>query len=269
MIDFTITAYRQLLKSLLLHGYSFVRFDDFIINEYQGKTIILRHDVDLLPYNSLRTATIEASMGIRSVYYFRAVPESRDDVVIKAISSYGHEIGYHYESLTTCNGDIDAAYIDFCKNLECLRSVVPVSTICMHGSPRSPYDSKDIWKRYNYKALGLIGEPYLTTDFSKMLYLTDTGRCWDGYKVSVRDKIESCREVWNEKGWSFHTTDDIIKALQENRLPDQLMITTHPQRWFDFGYDWIKELVMQNVKNVAKAAIVRYRCHSIPKESVG
>jgi len=268
-MDFTRKKYVQLLSQLKASGYAFITYNEYCAGCVPNRLVILRHDVDLKPLNAASVAHTERASGAKATYYFRAVPESWDNVVIKAISSYGHEIGYHYESLTTCNGDIDAAYIDFCKNLERLRNIVPVSTICMHGSPRSPYDSKDIWKRYNYKALGLIGEPYLTTDFSKMLYLTDTGRCWDGYKVSVRDKIEGYREVWKEQGWSFHTTDDIIKALQEKRLPDQLMITTHPQRWFDFGYDWIKELVMQNIKNVAKAAIVRYRCHSIPKESVG
>ncbi|MBO6255345.1 MAG: hypothetical protein J6O49_17165 [Bacteroidaceae bacterium] len=90
-----------------------------------------------------------------------------------------------------------------------------------------------------------------------MFYLTDTGRRWDGYKVSVRDKIEGYQEQWNEKGWSFHTTDDIIKALEENKLPDQLMITTHPQRWNDFGMAWITELLNQNVKNIVKACIIK------------
>ena len=183
------------------------------------------------------------------------MPESWDDEIIELIHQFGHEIGYHYESLTTCKGDIQKAFGDFAKNLERLRELTPVSTICMHGSPRSPYDSKDIWKRYDYKDLKIIGEPYLTTDFSKMFYLTDTGRRWDGYKVSVRDKIEGYQEQWNEKGWSFHTTDDIIKALEENKLPDQLMITTHPQRWNDFGMAWITELLTQNVKNIVKACI--------------
>jgi hypothetical protein len=44
--------------------------------------------------------------------------------------------------------------------------------------------------------------------------------------------------------------------LQENRLPDQLMITTHPQRWFDFGLNWVKELLLQNTKNIIKRMIV-------------
>ena len=54
----------------------------------------------------------------------------------------------------------------------------------------------------------------LDTDFGTTLYLTDTGRRWDGYKVSVRDKIEGYQEEWNAKGWSFHSTDDIINKLR-------------------------------------------------------
>ncbi len=63
----------------------------------------------------------------------------------------------------------------------------------MHGSPVSKWDSRLIWKKYDYKKLGIIGEPYFDVDFSKVLYLTDTGRRWDGEKVSIRDKIDNSK----------------------------------------------------------------------------
>lgn len=258
-MDYTCRKYRKLLLALIAGDYKMVTFADYLKGESGERFVILRHDVDLQPYNSLRMARMEAELGVFATYFFRTVSESWDEKVIKEIGSMGHEIGYHYESLTTCKGDVHKAYHDLTKNLERLRALAPVSTICMHGSPRSPYDSKDIWKQYSYKELGISGEPYLDTDFSKVLYLTDTGRRWDGYKVSVRDKIEDYQEQWNTKGWSFHSTDDIIKALKENKLPDQLMITTHPQRWNDFGIAWIKEYLMQNVKNIIKAVIVSNR----------
>ncbi len=196
---------------------------------------------------------------MHGIYYFRAVPESWDEDTIKLIALLGHEIGYHYESLTTCNGDIDAAYEDFCTNLDRLRKIVPVRSICMHGSPRSPFDSKDIWKKYDYHKLGIENEPYLDTDFSKVFYLTDTGRRWDGYKVSVRDKIPQYQDEWITQGLTFHSTDDIIKGLIESRIPKNLMITVHPQRWNTFGIAWCKELLMQNVKNIIKRFLVHQR----------
>ncbi len=249
--DFTLRAYSNLLAALIEAGYTFRTFGQFQTQLADGKVAILRHDVDLFPANSLATAKIEAEKGIRAVYYFRAVPESWDEPIIKEIASLGHEIGYHYESLTTCQGNVDAAYTDFCQNLERLRKLVEVKTICMHGSPCSPYDSKDIWKKYSYKDLGIIGEPYFDVDFSQMFYLTDTGRRWDGFKYSRRDKVPQ-QEQWTKEGLVFHSTDDIISASQKGSLPNKIMFTTHPQRWTDNKVAWFKELVLQNMKNVVK-----------------
>jgi hypothetical protein len=242
MMDFTLIQYDALLEAL---------------KSYDFETLILRHDVDLLPGNSLRTACLEAEKEMYGIYYFRAVPESWDEGIIREIAALGHEVGYHYESLTTCDGNVDKAYADFCKNLEALRKLVPVRSICMHGSPRSPYDSKDIWKKYDYKDLGIENEPYLDTDFSKVFYLTDTGRRWDGYKVSVRDKIPQYQDEWTARGLTFHTTDDIIDGLRRGVIPKDLMVTVHPQRWNPFGVAWCKELMLQNAKNIVKRIIIK------------
>lgn len=241
-MDFTLSKYSTLLFSLKSYGF---------------QSLMLRHDVDLLPQNSLRTARMEAEMDMSGIYYFRAAPESWNEAIIQEIASLGHEIGYHYESLTTCNGNVDKAYEDFCRNLEALRRLVPVKSICMHGSPRSPYDSKDIWKKYDYHTLGIENEPYLDTDFSKTFYLTDTGRRWDGYKVSVRDKIPHYQDEWIARGLTFHSTDDVIEGLRTVRIPKKLMITVHPQRWNPFGPAWCREFVLQNAKNIIKQAIIK------------
>lgn len=236
-MDFTFNKYQELLQVLSFYGF---------------ESLTLRHDVDKLPGNSLRTAQMEAEMGMRGNYYFRAVPESWDETVIREIAALGHEIGYHYESLTTCKGDVDAAYVDFCRNLECLRKLAPVRSICMHGSPRSPWDSRDIWKKYDYRALGIENEPYLDTDFSKTFYLTDTGRRWDGWKVSVRDKISRYQEEWAAQGLVFHTTDDLLGGLRLGIVPNKLLITFHPQRWNPFGPRWCAEAFLQPLKNTVK-----------------
>jgi hypothetical protein len=111
-------------------------------------------------------------------------------------------------------------------------------------------------EKYDYSSLGILGEPYFDIDFNKFFYLTDTGRRWDGWRVSVRDKIPQ-QDEWVKKGWVFHSTDDIINAAKENRLPDKIMMTFHPQRWSDSFVPWVKELVFQNVKNIGKRMIVR------------
>jgi hypothetical protein len=244
-MDFTITKYKHLLESLRNKDYEFQTFSDFI-QSAKHKSIVLRHDVDLLPKNSLTFAKIQNQINIKGVYYFRAVPESWDEKIITEISSLGHEIGYHYECLTATKGDLESGIKDFEKNLNALRQLAPVSTICMHGSPMSKYDSKDLWKKYKYQDFGIIAEPYFDVDFKKTYYLTDTGRKWDGNKVSVRDKVDSGFEL------SFHCTDEIIAAAYNNSLPCQIMFTFHPQRWNDNKYLWTKELLIQNIKNQVK-----------------
>ena len=261
MPDFTIKIYTNLLGVLRKQGYSFQTFADFL-KDPADKVIVLRHDVDARKENSLRFAEIQHGLGIKGSYFFRVVPGSYDEEVIKKIAGMGHEVGYHYETMDLVSEKlkvksekwgaeklIDAAYEEFCRNLEMFRKIVPVETICMHGSPRSKYDNKDIWKKYEYKKLGLIGEPYYDIDFNKVAYLTDTGRRWNGDKVSVRDKVES------PFNFNFRSTFDIIENI--SHLPDQVMFTFHPQRWHDSAVLWIKELVVQNVKNQVKRVLIK------------
>ncbi|MFZ4522763.1 MAG: hypothetical protein ACOYNC_13720 [Bacteroidales bacterium] len=258
MPDFTPPTLHSLLSAFLDEGFSFTPLSGF--TEGSGKkTVILRHDVDRLPANSLATARLEHESGISGSYYFRIVPESYDEWVIREISGIGHEIGYHYEDLTLAGGDVDKAYTSFCRNLEKIRKLVPVTTICMHGSPLSRYDSRDIWAKYDYRKLGITAEPYFDIDFNKTFYLTDTGRRWDGHRVSIRDKAMAGSPVTNPDflGRSYHTTTGIIGAVEKGDFPNQVMITIHPQRWTSNIFLWSKELITQNLKNQIKRFMVK------------
>ena len=255
MIDFTLDIYRELLETLQRKGYELITYTEYLKarkGNRNAKFVILRHDVDKMPGNSLRTAQIEHALGARATYYFRVGKESNNPEVIRAIARLGHEIGYHYEDMSLCNGDTDKAWSHFQTWLEYFRRFYAVETVCMHGAPTSQYDSKDLWRKYDYRTLGIIGEPYLDTDFGDVFYLTDTGRCWDGYHVSVRDKIPQYQDEWTAKGLTWHTTPELLNAVKADRLPPHVMITTHPQRWTNNPKAWYLEAVTQTVKNCIK-----------------
>lgn len=256
MIDFTLDTYRSLLESLQQSGYTFMPFADYCKGKRSERFIVLRHDVDNKPGNSLQTAQIEHALGIRATYYFRVGKQSNQPPIIRAIAALGHEIGYHYEDMALTNGDAAKAYDHFNTWLTYFRQYYAVETICMHGAPTSAYDAKDLWKHYDYKTLGIIGEPYLDTDFSQLFYLTDTGRRWDGYKVSVRDKIPTYHDQWVANGWVYRTTNHILHALAQNQLPAHIMITTHPQRWTNNKIEWAKEWIIQHTKNIIKRVLL-------------
>jgi hypothetical protein len=319
MPDFTLHTFHHLASALKNQHYTFQTFADFLKNP-ATRTIILRHDVDARKMNSLKTAQQENELGITGTYYFRMIPQSFDEEVIKQIASLGHEIGYHYEDLSRCAArgmrhkagskkqhdlhdlhDLhdmhylhdkvlpdeelaDIAITSFRENLAKLRRVVPVETICMHGSPLSKYDNRMLWGKYDYLDFGIIGEPYFDINFEEVLYLTDTGRRWDGEAVSIRDKAQGSglraqgkKERFEVRGMGyeenqtlekkhltphaayrapmlrFHSTFDIINAAES--LPDKIMITIHPQRWDNRPISWIRELIWQNIKNVGKKII--------------
>ena len=295
-MDFTVKKYKELLLTLQNSGYKCVSFRDYILSEKlilkqsltingsqdydagavrkserkagggaaspgtQRKRLILRHDVDRMPANSLRLARLERDIGVTGTYYFRIVPESYDLTVVDAIARLGDEIGYHYEDvdLVTKSSEvrgkelsednlIDLAFESFRRNVKMLREGYNVTTACMHGSPRSKYDNKIIWKKYSYMDLGIIGEPYLDIDFNKCAYFSDTGRRWNGGKVSIRDKVSS------SYNFNYRTTTQLIDNVDS--LPDEVMLTIHPQRWNVNFVPWSNELVAQNAKNFAKRLV--------------
>ncbi len=248
MKDFTLHKYEQFLKIAIKSGYQLVSYEDYLKSDFQ-KVMILRHDVDKKPQNALKSAQLQYELGVKGTYYFRAVPESFDTEIIKKIVELGHEIGYHYEDLSLCKGDDKVAINHFEKWLKKLREFYQVKTICMHGSPLSKWDNRKLWDRYNYQDFGIVAEPYFDLDFNQIFYITDTGRKWDGNKVSVRDKVKSKFDL------SYHSTDELILAFERNKMPNQILQNIHPQRWTNNKTEWIKELFLQGVKNSIKKAI--------------
>jgi hypothetical protein len=297
-MDFTSAAFRTLLMTLQDNGFSFCTVKNAFAKK-QDKTwryVILRHDVDKKPENSLLTAKIESALGIKGTYYFRILPCSYDKKIIREIEFMGHEIAYHYEDLNLAlqkgkskrektkkksdgeisNVDIEllsVAYESFRNNLAKLREIAHIDTICMHGSPMGRIDNRILWKYYDYRDLGIIAEPYFDFEFDRMLYLTDTGRCWNGKSISIRDRGQ-IKNPFIFSGWKVHpiagslinmtetsvafqtrfnfsSTYNIISFLNQKEMPE-MMITLHPQRWVDSVLPWIGEFVGQNFKNGIK-----------------
>jgi len=253
MRDFTLHAFELLLDRLQEQGQNFITFEQYCQSKFSDRYIIMRHDVDKNPESALHLAELEHKRNIRASYYFRAAGFERSASVVREIVGLGHEVGYHYEDLSVAKGNLQRAIVLFSRNLSILRDLYPVKTICMHGSPLSRYDNRSIWEHYDYRKFGVTGEPYFDVDFSEVIYLTDTGRRWDGTDFSIRDKVES------PLGHGYRSTFEIITGFGNGRLPRKAMITIHPHRWTDQVVPWLKELVWQNTKNLGKRYLVLRR----------
>jgi hypothetical protein len=261
MIDFTLDTYNHLIRLFPLKRVRTV--SEYLSGSFE-EVILLRHDVDAFPENSARFAEIQREVGVRGTYYFRIKKTCYRPSLIERIAGMGHEIGYHYEDVATAltvlkkkcpivNEDtlIEAAYEGFRRNLADLRKHFDVRTICGHGSPLCRYDNAMMWKKYDYKTMGILGDAGRDIDFTELDYLTDTGRRWNGADVSLRDKVPSKDRM------NFRSTFEIMGSIRVGAFPEKVMINFHPQRWNDDPVRWTIELVGQKAKNTVKYFLVR------------
>jgi hypothetical protein len=116
----------------------------------------------------------------------------------------------------------------------------------------SRINNLDLRQTHDYKALGIVGEPYLDVDFTQVFYLTDTGRRWNHAGAGIRDRVGSGFDI------RVNSTGHLMALAREGRLPERVMINTHPQRWEDRALPWVKELVWQNVKNGVKKIVLSF-----------
>ncbi|HCM59951.1 MAG TPA: hypothetical protein DIS74_06195 [Bacteroidales bacterium] len=280
MRDFTPETYGLLLSALADQGYSFRTFEEFMAG-HQSRMVVLRHDVDRQPQRALAMAELEYDRKITASYHFRVTADRgvhAERAVLDKIIGMGHEVAYHYEDLSWAMKTIGKSRFavieqeeflegiklareSFKHNLELLRQYYPVRVISMHGDPLSAHDNRKLWDVESYRDFGIICEPYLDIDYNKVLYLTDTGRRWDASNANRRDRVlkNSVPESVAAEGhnMTFHTTFNLIRALSLRKMPDIMIINTHPQRWTSGVIPWMKELVGQNIRNLIKSVLFR------------
>jgi hypothetical protein len=246
--DFTLGKYQELCE-VLGRKYRVCTVFEYLSERPEGNIAIVRHDVDRRINNSLLMAEREHELGIRSTYYFRYPFTFRPDI-IKKIRDLGHETGYHYEVLSKTHGDYAKAIALFKKELEAFRKIGPVDTICMHGSPLSKYNNRELWDRYDYHAYGIDGEAFVSfEENSEMLYyVTDTGRNWSG-KQSLRDVIRT--SAGSKSPLNLDTTDDLMAWIAGGPAK-KIYLTIHPERWSSTTSEWLLWSILDFSMNIGK-----------------
>ena len=252
MLDFTTTMYEKLCKTIVKSDYSAVTVADFL-EKNPTNVIILRHDVDRVPSTALTMAKIEHKYNLCSTYYFRHTDSVFKEDIIREIAALGHEIGYHYETLSKAKGDCNRAGKLFKQELQQFRAITSVKTASMHGRPLSKWNNLDLFDYHGFEAFDLLGEAYLSIDFRKVHYYSDTGRTWHGSKYNVRDKVESI-----PGHVELETTMELIELVRKHQC-DSLCLLTHPNRWTDSKIGWAVSYFTDSVINLAKITIKTLR----------
>ena len=282
--DFTLKKDKELCDTILTSGYMTLTMSEYLAKKElykDSKFVILRHDIDnkVDLHIALKMAEYEYSVGIKSSYYFRTVKDVFDINVIKNVVEYGHEVGYHYEVLNESKGDIELAFALLEENLNKFRKITSINTICQHGGSLGEntastfkgliktvfkfingrieiksYKSNDIWKERDFIEFGLLGEAYLSLDFTDIIYISDTGLRWDGYKNRVLDVVNS--DYYRDGKTFAKTTSQLIELLKNNEYI-QFNILAHPANWIDSFFPWFKWQLLQKFRNVGKKILLK------------
>jgi len=249
-LDFTLDKYRRLC-SVVSDKYTSLTMHEYVTagDKLPEKFVLMRHDVDKQAKNALKTASIEEEYGIKATYYFRTHKNAFVPDIIQEIEKMGHEVGYHYEVLSTAKGDYEKAIKLFEDDVRKFREICNIKTVCMHGAVLSKYDNRDLWKSYNLRDFGIFGEAYLSVG-ENLNYFTDTGRGWNS-KNNLRDFIPGkIEQVFAE------TTDDLIRLIESCEI-NNFYISLHPDRWksnfINWSLFWLYDLALNSGKKVVMA----------------
>jgi len=260
MRDFTLDMYAGLCATALAAGYVPMTVRRYLEGDaLPPRVLIMRHDIDRWPRRALAMAEREAALGIAATYYVRMTRHAFRPTIVRRLAALGHEIGYHYETLSRAGGDVPRALADMRRELAVLRDCAPVVTAAMHGSPLSPIDNRDIWRHAALGDFDLRGEAYLSLDYGRLAYYTDTGRAWSADATNLRD-----RPTGATTAVSRADSSEELRAVIASGRHAALCIQSHPERWSDSLGQWCVSAAMDGAVNVAKRVLRGLRRGSVP-----
>jgi hypothetical protein len=91
----------------------------------------------------------------------------------------------------------------------------------------------------------VISDAFISIDYRKSYYITDTGRNWSRNSANLRDKVDSELEA------DCRTSDDLIKFIK-SRNAERIFLVTHPERWDERYIPRIMHIAEDRFKNSLK-----------------
>lgn len=187
-MDFTYTAYKGLIHSLLQNDYQISTYKDWWTT---SKCAILRHDIDNDIEKALTLAEIEKSVagGVKSTFFvlvtsdFYNIFSHKNMRLLRKISDCGHDIGLHFDETTyTDIKTPDDAKDHILDEVSLLSKAIdkPVEVVSMHRPSPMMLDA-------DLQIEGLINS-YGRTYFREFKYVSDSRRSW---REPVEDIVAS------------------------------------------------------------------------------
>ncbi len=189
-MEFTYSAYTNMLKLLRDNGYNYTDYNGWADLEPDTKCVILRHDIDFSITKAVDLAHVEAENGVSSTYYVLLTSDlynvfsKRNKDYLRTIASLGHNVGLHFDETVYPDiaGDIEAVAVTIKAESKMLEQLLErnVDSFSMHRPARNMLDA-------NITIPGLINS-YSRVFFNEFKYISDSRKTW---REPVTDIITS------------------------------------------------------------------------------
>lgn len=198
-VRYTFEWYESFLRAVADHGFEFRRYRDPV----DAGTVLLRHDVDLAPERALRTAEIEAELGVHATYFFLVsspmynVLNEATREILGEIAALGHDVGLHFSThqyWSSSEIPEDAAVAARVEAERELLAVVadPIETVSFHIPP-------DPVLRREFGSFPSTYEPRF---FSEIGYSGDSSQRWREEPPIVENFDERMQILTHPGLWS-------------------------------------------------------------------
>lgn len=206
--DFTYDFYSCMIKTLKKENYSFCFYDE----ENNGKTCILRHDIDFDIKKSLDLAKLENELGVKSTYFVLLKTDFYNPIsktslcMLKKILTLGHEIGLHFDEKSY---DENVDVVNAIKiEAEILGKALShtIKVVSMHRPSKKTLES-------NYLIDGITNS-YSDTFFKNYKYVSDSRRNWrEDVLTIIESKMYRNLHILTHAFWYNDHKSDIKIAL--------------------------------------------------------
>lgn len=223
--------YRQILQVARKQKYKVMSLLEFYLNREElahQKVLALRHDIDNnIPKGVRLFFDLEKEYGASATYYFRLKTFFRMAQLVRDISEYGSEVGYHFEepadlakrykmrSPRELEREESRKRIDEMMehNIQGIHSTlgIQVKSLCSHN---------DFYNR----RLGVENHAFLSNRVRQKFNIL-----FEAYDSSFMDLFDKCPYDVTDNSYLWHDNYSPVRAMLDG-VP-KIYALTHPRQW--------------------------------------